>query len=71
MCSSDLTILKAKILDKDFTLLSNEMILNGFYLLEEKRLTEFMDKTEDLKKRLNPLGIDIEISGPWPSYHFA
>ena len=71
LANSAVTILKAKILDKDFTLLSNEMILNGFYLLEEKRLTEFMDKTEDLKKRLNPLGIDIEISGPWPSYHFA
>ena len=68
---SAVTLLKAKILEKDFTLLSNEMIMNGFYLLEEKRLTEFIDKTEEFKKRLNPLGIDIEISGPWPSYHFA
>ncbi len=71
LAGTAVTQIKAKILDKDFTMSPNEMILNGFFLLEEKRLKEFKSKTEEFKKRFSPFGIELEISGPWPSYHFA
>ena len=71
LANSAVTLFKAKVLEKDFTLLSNEMIMNRFYLIEEPEITEFKEKTEELKERFNPLGIEIEITGPWPSYHFA
>ncbi|MEI6062475.1 MAG: GvpL/GvpF family gas vesicle protein, partial [Bacteroidota bacterium] len=64
-------LVKAKILEKDFTRMAKEMILNSFYLIEESGLAEFKVKAAELKEEMLPLGIEIEISGPWPSYHFA
>jgi len=61
---------KAKILEKDFTLMTEDMILNGFYLIEESRLNEFKGKIEEFREKFNLRGIKIEMSGPWPSYHF-
>jgi len=71
LASSAVSLKKAKILEKDFTLLSNDMIMNGFYLIDETQQTGFREKTEEFRRRLNPIGIEIEITGPWPSYHFA
>ena len=62
---------KAKILEKDFTGRIEEMILNCFYLIEESKLAQFQKKVEELKEKYNPIGIEVEMSGPWPSYHFA
>ena len=62
---------KAKILEKDFTGMPEEMILNSFYLIEESKLNDFQKKVEELKEKYNGKGIIIEMSGPWPSYHFA
>ena len=28
-------------------------------------------KAEELKEKYNSLGFKVEVSGPWPSYHFA
>jgi hypothetical protein len=61
---------KAKILEKDFTLMTEDMILNGFYLIEESRLNEFKGKIEIFREKFNLRGIKIEMTGPWPSYHF-
>jgi len=61
---------KAKILEKDFTLMTEDMILNRFYLIEESRLKEFKGKIEEFREKFNLRGIKIEMSGPWPSYHF-
>ena len=62
---------KAKLLEKDFTGKTEEMILNSFYLIEESKLAQFQKKVEELKEKYNPIGIEVEMSGPWPSYHFA
>jgi len=70
LAESGVSLHKAKILEKDFTLMTEEMILNGFYLVEESRLNEFREKTEEFREKFNQHGIKIEMSGPWPSYHF-
>jgi hypothetical protein len=62
---------KAKILEKDFTGMTEKMILNNFYLLEESKLNDFQKKVKELKEKFNPIGIGVIMSGPWPSYHFA
>lgn len=60
-----------KLLEKDFTERSEEMVLNIFYLIEESKLDPFQQKVEELKGKYTPQGLEIELSGPWPSYHFA
>ena len=62
---------KAKLLEKDFTGIEEEMILNSFYLIEELKLNQFQKKVEELKEKHNSRGIIIEMTGPWPPYHFA
>ena len=62
---------KSKLLEKDFTGRTEPMVLNGFYLIEESKLNDFQKKVEELKEKYNGKGIIIEMTGPWPSYHFA
>jgi len=62
---------KSKLLEKDFTGRTEPMVLNGFYLIEETKLAQFQKKVEELKEKYNGKGIIIEMTGPWPSYHFA
>jgi hypothetical protein len=62
---------KGKILEKDFTRLAKEMVSNCFYLVDGSQLDEFKGKAEEIREKYATSGIEIEISGPWPSYHFA
>ena len=62
---------KSKLLEKDFTGMTEEMIVNAFYLIEESKLDSFQKKVGELKEKYNSLGFKVEVSGPWPSYHFA
>lgn len=62
---------KSKLLEKDFTGRQEEMILNAFYLLEEEKLAQFQNKIKKIKEKYNSRGLDIEMTGPWPCYHFA
>lgn len=71
LSQSAIDLYKAKVLEKDFTLMNEDMILNGFYLIQESKIAEFKERTEKLREKYNPLGIEIEMTGPWPSYHFA
>lgn len=71
LSQSAIDLYKAKVLEKDFTLMSEDMILNGFYLIMESQIAEFKERTEKLREKYNPLGVEIEMTGPWPSYHFA
>ncbi len=62
---------KDKLLEKDFMGRPEEMVLNAFYLIEDSKLDLFQKKAEELKGKYNPIGLKVEMSGPWPSYHFA
>ncbi len=62
---------KAKILEKDFTRMTHDMVFNVFCLVDQSELDEFKAVTHEMKEKYLPFGIEIEMSGPWPSYHFA
>ncbi|MFC1613081.1 GvpL/GvpF family gas vesicle protein [Patescibacteria group bacterium] len=62
---------RSKLLEKDFTGMLEEMILNAFYLIEESKLDLFQKKVGKLKEKYNFLGFEVIVSGPWPSYNFA
>jgi len=68
---SGVTCYKAKILEKDFTLMSEDMILNGFYLIDEEKIPAFKGRVEEFKDKFKSYGIKIQMTGPWPYYHFA
>jgi hypothetical protein len=50
---------------------SGEMILNGAYLVQRDRAAAFAAVVEELRERHGELGLELELSGPWPPYNFA
>ena len=62
---------KDKLLEMDFTGRPEEMVLNAFYLIEESKLDSFQTRVGELKEKYTPVGLEIALNGPWPSYHFA
>jgi len=62
---------KSKLLAKEFTGRSEEMVLNAFYFLKDAKLAQFQNKIKKTKEKYNSRGLDIEMTGPWPCYHFA
>ncbi len=47
------------------------MILNAAYLLDDHRNESFYEELENLSGRFAPLGIELELTGPWPAYNFV
>lgn len=50
---------------------SREMILNGVYLVPDETAATFHAGVDALKAEFEPLGIEIEQTGPWPAYNFV
>jgi hypothetical protein len=48
-----------------------EMVLNAAYLLEQEKVANFCEQGKKLKEKYAPIGLDIEVSGPWPPYNFT
>ncbi|MDQ6817596.1 MAG: GvpL/GvpF family gas vesicle protein [Actinomycetota bacterium] len=48
-----------------------QMILNAAYLLDDHRNESFYEELENLSARFAPLGIELELTGPWPAYNFV
>jgi hypothetical protein len=48
-----------------------EMVLNAAYLVPDARTEEFRSLVLDLARRHAPVGLVLELTGPWPAYHFA
>jgi hypothetical protein len=48
-----------------------EMILNGVYLVDDERRSEFLIMVEELRAEYEPLGFEVEGTGPWPAYNFV
>jgi Gas vesicle synthesis protein GvpL/GvpF len=49
----------------------DEMVLNGAYLVPDDRLDGFRALIEELSRRHEAEGIELELTGPWPAFHFA
>jgi Gas vesicle synthesis protein GvpL/GvpF len=48
-----------------------EMVLNAAYLVPDARAADFRSLVAGLARRHAPDGVAIELTGPWPAYHFA
>jgi hypothetical protein len=48
-----------------------EMVLNGAYLVDAPRVDEFRATAAQLAERRRPLGLQLELTGPWPPYNFV
>lgn len=47
-----------------------EMILNTVYLVERENAACFCRQGERLTEQYTPMGLELEVSGPWPPYSF-
>jgi hypothetical protein len=48
-----------------------DMVLNAAYLVTEPRSAEFRSLVGHLGRRHAADGVELELTGPWPAYHFA
>jgi Gas vesicle synthesis protein GvpL/GvpF len=48
-----------------------EMVLNGAYLLPADGVERFRSLVEELSRRHEPDGVELELTGPWPPHHFV
>jgi hypothetical protein len=48
-----------------------EMVLNASYLVPDERLDAFRAVVGDLGERHRADGLELELTGPWPAYHFV
>jgi hypothetical protein len=49
----------------------DEMVLNGAYLVPDVRAHEFRALVDEIAERDAPAGLVLELTGPWPAYHFV
>jgi hypothetical protein len=50
---------------------AGEMLLNAAYLVPNARTDDVRSLVRDLARRHAPDGLVLELTGPWPAYHFA
>lgn len=50
---------------------AGEMVLNGAYLVTESRGEAFASLVHELDVRFDELGLNFELTGPWPPYNFV
>lgn len=60
-----------KTLPQQLTGKKKEMILNAAYLVEQEAATPFCARGRRLREQHEPLGLELEVSGPWPPYSFT
>lgn len=59
-----------KTLPQKLTGKNKEMILNTAYLVERGKVASFHKQIEKLREKYESMGLEIEVSGPWPAYSF-
>jgi hypothetical protein len=50
---------------------ASAMLLNAAYLVADRDFPGFGAMIEDLSRRYRDDGLELELTGPWPPYHFA
>jgi HAMP domain-containing protein len=49
----------------------DRMILNGVYLVDASRTDGFLEIVAALSDEYDDVGLDVELTGPWPPYNFV
>lgn len=62
---------KGKILEKELTGRDEPMVLNAAYLISEEKVEDFKNAFARLNQQVQPNGVYLEHSGPWPVYNFT
>ncbi|OZU88408.1 hypothetical protein CIL03_12235 [Virgibacillus indicus] len=57
--------------NKDVTGRTEEMCWNSVYMLKNTAVDDFLNHVKELQDKWEPSGWQIEVTGPWPSYHYA
>jgi Gas vesicle synthesis protein GvpL/GvpF len=60
-----------KTLPQKLTAKKKEMILNTVYLIEKEKVARFCQRGKRLIEKYASMGLELEISGPWPPYSFT
>ncbi len=60
-----------KTLPQKLTGKNKEMILNTAFLIEKEKVAHFCKQVKKIIEKYKSMGIEIELSGPWPPYSFT
>lgn len=60
-----------KTLPQKLTGKKKEMILNTAYLVAREKAARFCNQGKRLREQYVAMGLDLEVSGPWPPYSFT
>jgi hypothetical protein len=71
LCESALDAVLSPAQDPQLSGETREMVLNAAYLVPDARTEEFRSLVGSLARRHAPDGLVLELTGPWPAYHFA
>jgi hypothetical protein len=61
----------SKTLPQKLTGKKHEMVLNTAFLVERENVASFCKQEEILMEKYAPMGLELEISGPWAAYSFV
>jgi hypothetical protein len=50
---------------------TGEMLLNGVYLVDDRKAGDFHSAIDELAGEYEPRGVRVELTGPWPPYNFV
>jgi hypothetical protein len=57
--------------DRRLTGRDGEMVLNASYLVEDEHAERFRDLVAEVAARAADDALELELTGPWPAYHFV
>jgi len=60
-----------KLLPKEVTERSDEMILNSAFLINKDKVGDFLNIVDDLRVEYTGKGLFFDCTGPWPPYNFC
>ncbi len=60
-----------KLLPKEVTEREDDMVLNSAFLVDKKRIKEFIKIVYNLNSKYKDKGLEFNCTGPWPPYNFC
>lgn len=60
-----------KLLPREVTQKNEEMVFNGAFLINKKKISELTNVVDYLQTRYLEKGLSLDCTGPWPPYNFC